>query len=71
MTEAEAIAIQLLKQIDQKLNRLVEKLSEESAGGTELSAKSRSERAREVAAMTPRSIRQTDTVELLHEDRLR
>jgi hypothetical protein len=70
MTEAETQALQLLKQIDQKLERVLKTLAE----GRTLSIgtpKSRVEMAKEIAALTPSSIRQTDAVELLHEDRSR
>jgi hypothetical protein len=73
MTEAEALTIQLLKQIDQKLKKLIKASAGEdgdhSFGAVE--EKSYSARAEEIAAMTPQSTRQTDAVELLHEDRSR
>jgi hypothetical protein len=71
MTEAEAQAMRLLQQISQKLDRLLEELPA-GAGSTSTADKrsnSRLEIAEEIAAMTPASIRQTDSVELLHADR--
>jgi len=69
----ESLTLHMLRQIDQKLERLLKKLSDErrdndagSRGGNGLSAS-----AREIAALTPHAVRQTDAVELLHEDRSR
>jgi hypothetical protein len=73
MTETEALTLQLLRQIDQKLERLLKESSDgagEKSPGWKLT-KSHSECAEEIAAMTPGAISQTDAVELLHEDRLR
>jgi hypothetical protein len=72
MTEAETLTLQLLKQIDDKLETLLWKLSDASGQRAfEKRAKSRAERARDIAALTPESIGQTDAVEMLHEDRRR
>jgi hypothetical protein len=72
MTEAETLTLQLLKQIDHKLETLLQKLpdgrSQRTAAGKH---NSRADRAREIAALTPQSIKQTNAVELLREDRLR
>jgi hypothetical protein len=71
MTEAEAQALHLLKQIDQKVERTLRILSDGAQTPSGTTPMSRSESAKEIAAMTPSSIRQTDAVELLHEDRSR
>ncbi len=72
MTEAETLTLQLLKQIDHKLETLLQKLPDARDQITAaVRHNSRADRAREIAALTPQSIKQTDTVELLHEDRLR
>jgi hypothetical protein len=73
MTEAEALTLQMLKQIDQKLESLIGKLSDPSGQKPSDLERSRSPftSAKQIAAMTPRSVRQTDAVELLHEDRSR
>jgi hypothetical protein len=72
MTEAETLTLQLLKQIDHKLETLLQRLRDARDQGTAVAkSNSRAERAREIAALTPQSIKQTDAVELLHEDRLR
>ena len=70
MTEAEALTLQMLKKMDEKLERLLRKMSGETssvlqAGDSPFAC------ARKIAALTPRAVRQTDAVELLHEDRLR
>jgi hypothetical protein len=71
-------ALNMLKQIDSKLDSVLEKLSIFASEASPLGVRSagprsarRSERARQVAAMTPAAIRQTDSVELLHQDRAR
>jgi hypothetical protein len=70
MTNSESLTLQMLKQIDRKLETLIEKVSggqsRPSKGASSLAA-----RAREIAALTPHGVKQTDAVELLHEDRLR
>lgn len=71
MTEAEAQALQLLRQIDQKLERVLKSLSEGAQAASITAPSARTQRAKEIAAMTPLSARQTDAVELLHEDRSR
>jgi hypothetical protein len=71
MTGAEALTLQLLKQINQKLERVLKKLSEEVGRPSAAKLRSRAESAKEIAAMTPSSIQQTEAVELLHEDRSR
>jgi hypothetical protein len=73
MTEAEALTIQLLRQIEQKLEKLIKVSSGELRGHSFGAEKGRSysARAHAIADMTPRSARQTDAVELLHEDRSR
>jgi hypothetical protein len=63
--------LEMLRQIDRKLDAMLEKLSDPKASnGGSNSSRSLMARAREIAAMTP-AVRQTDSVELLHEDRLR
>ncbi len=73
MTDTDNLTLQLLRQIDQKLEKLLMKLSSE--GRPELNdldeARRRAAYAKEIAALTPRTARQTDAVQLLHEDRLR
>lgn len=69
MAKSDDTALEMLKQIDRKLDAVLDSLTgprdEESKSGS-LAA-----RAREIAALTPRAVQQTDAVELLHEDRLR
>jgi hypothetical protein len=77
-TNSEKVALDMLKKIDSKLDALIERLSIftrprdafEPRGpapeGTRLS-----DRAEQVAALTPAAIQQTDSVELLHQDRAR
>jgi hypothetical protein len=72
MTE-ESLTLHMLRQIDQKLEKLLRRLSDENRddrsrvkGANRLSVC-----AKEIAALTPLSVRQTDAVELLHEDRSR
>jgi len=73
MTESEAQALQLLRQMNQKLDRLLEGLARktEAPSSVETHRKTRGELAEEIAALTPPSARQTDAVELLHADRMR
>ena len=74
MAESDHLTLQLLKQIDQKLERLLQKLSAEKRQERSDILKEFSQRAahaKEIAALTPRSAQQTDAVDLLHEDRLR
>jgi hypothetical protein len=67
MANSETTVLEMLKQIDRKLDVMLEKLSE--AGGR-FASNSRSARAKHIAALTP-AVRQTDAVEVLHEDRSR
>jgi hypothetical protein len=69
MAELENLTLRMLRQIEQKLDSLLEKLS--SAPHPYPDAKRPSECAKEIAALTPRMVQQTDSVELLHEDRSR
>lgn len=73
MADTDNLTLQLLRQIDRKLETLLKKLSGE--GRPERNdlddANRRAEHAKEIAALTPRAARQTDAVQLLHEDRLR
>jgi hypothetical protein len=73
MTEAEALTLQLLRQIDRKLEQLLKEISGPHAHSVEQAAgdKSYSLLAREIAELTPRSVQQSDSVELLREDRSR
>jgi hypothetical protein len=73
MTDAEAQALQLLRQIDQKLEKLLQKWPNDPDAEllSRKSAKSRAAHAQEIADLTPTSVRQTDSAELLREDRLR
>jgi hypothetical protein len=72
MTETETLTLQLLKQIDHKLETLLQKLPDARDQRTAARKhNSPAERSREIAALTPQSIKQTDAVELLREDRLR
>ena len=74
MAESDHLTLQLLKQIDQKLERLLQKLSVRRARTSPMTSRKSSQRAayaKEIAALTPRTARQTDAVDLLHEDRLR
>jgi len=70
MTESEALTLHMLRQIDQKLDRLLRELPGEKSSGLP-DGDSLSECANKIAAMTPRGVRQTNAVELLHEDRRR
>jgi len=72
MADSENLTLQMLKQIDEKLEKLLERLSSERRWDSASAVKSlRSTSAKEIAALTPPAVRQTDAVELLHEDRLR
>jgi hypothetical protein len=72
MTEAENQTLQMLKQIDQKLDRLLNNLSDaRGRGAPEEGKHSLLARAKAIAALTPRGIKQTNSVELLREDRWR
>jgi hypothetical protein len=74
MAESENLTLQMLRQIDRKLERLLKKLSSENSWESSSvleDASVRSACAKEIAALTPRAVRQTDTVQLLHEDRSR
>jgi hypothetical protein len=71
MTETEALTLQLLRKIDEKLESLLKRLADQPMATSDLRHLPRAEFAKQIAAMTPSSVRQTDAVELLHEDRLR
>ena len=72
MAKSESYTLQMLRRIDQKLEKLLQKLStEQSSFPHSTSADSLLERAKQIAALTPRTVRQTDAVELLREDRSR
>lgn len=74
MAHSEDLTLQMLKRIDQKLERLLKELLSEKSwerSNTLKDASPRSAHAKEIAALTPPTVRQTDAVELLHEDRSR
>jgi hypothetical protein len=74
MADSENLTLQMLKRIDEKLEKLLKRLSSERSWEGSRAAKDAhplSASAKEIAALTPPGVQQTDAVELLHEDRLR
>jgi hypothetical protein len=72
MSNSENETLQMLKQIDRKLERVLDKLSDaENRDIRSTGSSSLLSRARQIAALTPRGVTQTNTVVLLHEDRQR
>jgi hypothetical protein len=76
--DSDKLSLIMLKQIDTKLDSLLEKLSNFSRPASaiehpnlEAGSGHLSDRAKKIAAMTPAAARQTDAVELLHRDRAR
>lgn len=72
MANSDNTTLQMLRRIDQKLEKLLNKLrgvANREPGST--AVESPSARAKQIAALTPRAVKQTDAVELLHEDRRR
>ena len=68
-TEPDDAMLKMLQQIDTKLDSIIETISKRSsvsASRNQLIA-----RAERIAAMTPSGIQQTDSAELLREDRMR
>lgn len=69
MAKSDNTTLEMLKQIDRKLDAVLDSLT--GAKDDESKRGSLAARAEEIAALTPRAVQQTDAVELLHEDRLR
>jgi hypothetical protein len=74
----ESLSYELLKQINRKLDALLESLSDtrpNANGGERLDsgapAKRLRDRAVRISALTPTGVTQTDAVELLRQDRVR
>jgi hypothetical protein len=76
MSETDELTLQMLRKIDRKLSVLIKALGSERMDdsvhkklATEPASLRR--RADEIAALTPRDIPQSDSADLLREDRLR
>ncbi len=78
MSASDDVTVHMLREIDRKLDALIEKLSIRAEGKNSdqgaivaTPAEPLSECASKIAALTPKGARQTDTVELLRQDRSR
>lgn len=71
MAKSDTTTLEMLKKIDRKLDAVLDSLSETKGSEGPSKSGSLAARARDIAALTPPAVRQTDAVELLHEDRSR
>jgi hypothetical protein len=68
-TEIDDATLKMLQRIDTKLDSIIAAISRRSSTGD--ARRQLIARAEGIAAMTPIGVRQTDSVELLREDRMR